>query len=534
MAGERPRKAVIGRTTRTAAVALAVVLGILTAAMAVTYATARPHALPGAQRRCAEHGKRCRRSRGRHRRPHPRPVTVSTTATVILTTANMSQALARQPALAFSPRRPGGVPVINVDDATSYQRFSGVGAGMTDSSAWLIHDGLSSTSASAVLAALFGSDGIRLHFLRVPIGASDFTATETPYSYDDLPAGGSDPKLAHFSIAHDDAYILPTLRQVMSLDPDEFVLASPWSPPAWMKTNDSLANRKGTGRFRDGARAALAGYIVRFLRAYRGQGVRVKAVTPQNEPDNWTAYPGMELSPAEEARFVRVNLAPALRRAGLPTEIYGGDVGWRSISYAKSIARSGAVRDLAGIATHCYFGAPTSIAALHAEDPALDEIMSECSTGITPYSTTEVEISSLRNWASVVAMWNVALNQLGGPVQPPNVGCGGCTGIFTINPFTHSATATIDYYELGQVSKFVAPGAVRIASNHFVSYRYPPRQVVTSGLDDVAFRNPNGSDVLVAYDNSPRPTAFAIRSHGRYLSYRLAPGSTATFIWQVH
>ena len=529
MAGPEPRKAVIGRTTRTAAVSLAVLLGILTAAVAVTYASPRPRARSGAKRACGSHRKRCRR----HRPSHPRPVTVSSTAKVILTTANMSQALAPQPALAFSAKKPRGVPVIDVGDRTSYQRFSGVGAGMTDTSAWLIHDGLSAESASVVLDALFGSGGIRLRFLRVPIGASDFSASETPYSYDDRPPGLSDPRLAHFSIAHDEAYILPTLRQVMSLDPDEFVLASPWSPPAWMKTNDSLANRKGAGRFRDGDRGALASYIVKFLRSYRAQGVHVMAVTPQNEPDNWTAYPGMEFSPAEEAKFVRVNLAPALRRAGMSTEIYGGDVGWRSVSYAKRIARSGAVHDLTGIATHCYFGAPTSIAALHAEDPGLEEIISECSPGITPYSTTEVEISSIRNWASVVAMWNLALDPIGGPVQPPNAGCGGCTGIFTINPFTHAATATIDYYELGQVSKFVAPGAVRIASNHFVSYRYPPRQVVTSGLDDVAFRNPDGSEVLVAYDNSPAPSSFAIDSHGRYVSYRLEPGSTATFVWRV-
>jgi glucosylceramidase len=534
MASGQPGKAGTGRSTRTAAIMLAFVLGLLTAAVPVTYASADHHA----HRRCAAHRKRCRRSRGHsgapQRKSHPHPVTVSPTAQVILTTADMSQELTPQPALAFSSKSPAGLPVIDVDDTTSYQRFSGVGAGMTDTSAWLIHDQLSPTSASGVLESVFGSGGIRLSFLRVAIGATDFSATETPYSYDDLAPGRSDPTLAHFSIAHDEAYILPTLRQVMSLNPDEFVLASPWSPPAWMKTNDSLANMRGKGRFRDAARGALANYIVKFLRAYRNQGVRVKAVTPQNEPDNWTAYPGMELSPHEEAKFVRANLAPALRRAGLPTEIYGGDVGWRSVAYAQRIARSQAVSDLTGIATHCYFGAPTSIARLHAEDPALDEIMSECSTGITPYSTTEVEISAMRNWASAVAMWNLALDPHGGPVQPPNHGCGGCTGIFTVDPLTHTASPTIDYYELGQVSKFVAPGAVRIASNHFVRYRYPPRQVVTAGLDDVAFRNPNGSEVLVAYDNSAAPASFAIKSHGRFVSYRLAPGATATFIWQVH
>jgi glucosylceramidase len=159
--------------------------------------------------------------------------------------------------------------------------------------------------------------------------------------------------------------------------------------------------------------------------------------------------------------------------------------------------------------------------------------------GTLPFSTSELEIASMRNWASAVALWNVALDQNGGPVQPPNAGCSGCTAIVTIDDTTHTVTFTRDYYQLGQVSKFLAPGAVRIGSNNFVSYRYIPTGVAqanpfaTPGLDDVAFQNPDGSRVLVAYNSATTPIKFAARDDGYYFNYTLEPGATATFIWKA-
>ena len=139
----------------------------------------------------------------------------------------------------------------------------------------------------------------------------------------------------------------------------------------------------------------------------------------------------------------------------------------------------------------------------------------------------------MRNWASAVNLWNLALNPLGQPVQPPNSGCPSCTAVVTVNEATHRVSFTLDYYQLGQVSKFVHPGAVRIASNTFVTYQYPgPGQnIASAGLDDVAFRNSDGSKVLVVYNNSSAGLPFAVRFHGRYFSALIAPGATETFVW---
>ena len=153
---------------------------------------------------------------------------------VTVTTGDLRLALSRQPSLQFSSTPPQ-LPTININDTMRYQVFKGVGAAMTDSSAWLLHNQLSPSTRDHVMEALFGHTGIGVAFLRVPMGASDFTATRTPYAYDDMPLGQSDPGLKHFSIAHDQAYILPLLREAERLDPDVYVLANPWSPPGWMK-----------------------------------------------------------------------------------------------------------------------------------------------------------------------------------------------------------------------------------------------------------------------------------------------------------
>jgi glucosylceramidase len=464
----------------------------------------------------------------------PARAAAGATVEVVMTSGGLRQALTRMPDLALSSAAPGG-PIIHVNESARYQSIKGFGGAMTDSSAWLIGDRLSASTRATLMNALFGASGINLNFLRVPMGASDFTSGGKPYSYDDLPAGTTDPRLTHFSIARDTRFTIPLLQQALAINPGMFVLANPWSPPGWMKSNDALDNINSRGVLKPSSVRPLADYFVRFLQAYSGLGIHVAAITPQNEPGQASIYPGMNLSEPREAAFVRGDLIPALRAAKLDTQVYGYDWGWSApqMRYASALVRSRAAGQLAGISTHCYRGNPTVIAALHAQAPRLDEIVSECSPGLEPASTSEVEIASMRNWASALALWNLALDPSGGPVQPPNRACPHCTGIVTVHEATHAVTYTRDYYQLGQASKFVLPGAVRIASNHFVSYVRPTRtrSMATPGLDDVAFENPDGSRVLVAYNGSSAPIAFGVENDGQYFSYTLAARATATFIW---
>ncbi|MDQ6834742.1 MAG: glucosylceramidase [Actinomycetota bacterium] len=451
-----------------------------------------------------------------------------TVAQVYETTQSLSKHLTRMRPRRFT-RGPGAASVvIPVIDSLTYQRMTGFGASMTDSSAWLLHNQLTPQAGLKTMRALFSPAGIHLNFVRIPMGATDFTALGAPYSYDDLAPGQTDPGLRQFSITHDQAYILPALREMRLMNPTVSTLASPWSPPPWMKANDAFNNEFLAGTVLPRDYGALAHYFVKFIRAYTHQGVSIDAVTPMNEPRSLSPWPGAAFLPADSAPWTTRFLVPALRAAHLHTKIFGLDD--TSLADAELLLRSTARAALAGLAFHCYQGLG-SMSALHAAYPNENLIVSECSPGIIPYAPAEAAIDATRNWASAVQLWNLALDPAGGPVQAPNHGCRGCRGLVTVSETTHTARYGRSYYQLGQLSKFVAPGAVRIASARPVQDFAPPLRGVTSGLDDVAFLNPDGTKVLVAYNHSSARISFALEYRHRFLSWSLPPAATVTFVW---
>jgi glucosylceramidase len=458
---------------------------------------------------------------------------------VTQTSAALSQAMLSLPTRRFSPttRIARGVRVIDVDDTHRYQRFIGAGAGMTDSSAWLIWTQLAPMQRSRLMKLLFGPSGAHLSFLRVPIGASDYTADGVPYSYDDEPAGRTDPQLADFSVAHDELYILPALRAALQLNPKVYLEGVSWSAPGWMKTNDALDNHAHAGTLLPRNDAVFARYLAAFVRAYRDRGVRVKGIAVQDEPDEPNPYPGMQISTAQEAGLIARYVRPALRSAGLSVNVFGWDLSWGPLKAVAPLigdARNGA---LAGLAWHCYAGTPQFMSSAHTAEPRALQIVDECSSGSKDLlATSEMLISSLRNWASAFALWNLALFPQGGPAQSLGYGCEGCTGMVSVDPQTRHYALSGDYYELAQFSRFIQPGAVRVSSPHFVSYglgglgHYQP--VVTSGLDDVAFLNPDGTRVVFAYNSGATPISFAVRWHRSSFTYRIPPHATTTLRWR--
>jgi glucosylceramidase len=452
---------------------------------------------------------------------------------VVQTSAGLHHHLTRLADLGFDTRRPRGVPVIDVNDDKRYQQVKGVGAAMTDTSAWLIHDNLTPGARYHLMQNLFGLDGINLNFTLLPIGATDFTMNGVPYSYDELPKGQSDPGLERFSIAHDTAYVIPELQQMLGINPQAEIFAVPWSPPSWMKANHALHNIGHRGTLLPAAYGPLADYFVRFIQEYSAQGVPIAAIAPENEPAAPAPFPGMEMPAATEATWITDYLRPALAAAHLHPKVYAGDTAWHNPRYPKTLLRTAARHAIDGIAWHCYNGIPYVISAAHANAPGLDHAVTECSPGIAPYPVPEVLIGSMRNWARTVTLWNLALDPAGGPVEPPNAGCHHCTGLVTIDERTHHVTYNRTYYQLGQLGRFVQPGAWRIDTNHFVRYYHTKSGIngVTPGLDDVAFLNPDGSRVLLAYNNSSAPIKFAVSWRGRSFTYTVPAGATVTFAW---
>ena len=162
--------------------------------------------------------------------------------TVVQTTVSLRDALTVKAPQRFTARPARGSVVIRVNPNVRYQQIKGFGAAMTDSSAWLLYDELTPEWRAATMNLLFGPAGIDLNFLRIPIGASDYTVSPAPYSYDDLATGRTDPTMADFSIEHDEAYVIPAVREALAVNPGMFTLANPWSAPPWMKTNGTFDN----------------------------------------------------------------------------------------------------------------------------------------------------------------------------------------------------------------------------------------------------------------------------------------------------
>jgi len=467
-------------------------------------------------------------------------------ARVWVTTPDGALRLSDAGAVAF--HRGGSANVtISVDPSRTYQRMDGFGASITDSSAAVLST-LDRGSRDRVMAALFSPrSGDGLSLLRQPMGASDFVSGDF-YTYDDLPPGQTDYPMARFSIAPDRAQILPLLRQALALNPALKVIATPWSPPAWMKTNQSLIG----GRLIDDPAiyAAYARYFVRFVQAYAAAGVPIYAVTPQNEPQNRnpSGYPGMDLPLAQEIKLIEA-LGPALRAARLPTRILGYDHNWSEhpndvastppgedpqTEYPTDLLRSPAARWVAGIAYHCYSGEPSRQTELHAKFPGTGIWFTECSGSHGPtdppaqvFSDTlkwharNLVLGVTRNWGQTVVNWNLALDPAGGP---HNGGCGTCSGVVTVGP-GQTVTANAEYYTLGHLSRFVRPGAVRIASTSFGTTGW------NGQIMDAAFRNPDGSTALVVHNENDDPRTFAVAVGGWSFDYTLPGGALATFTW---
>ena len=440
------------------------------------------------------------------------------TVHVWLTTSDLTDHLTLQPGVVTSPAE---ATDLTFDDSTGLQTIDGFGAAMTDTSASLLENALGPEARAQVMADLFSrTTGIGLSLVRVPMGSSDFSACSCTYSYDD---GTTDATLAGFSTAHDDAYILPALAQAQALNAQLKIFANPWSPPGWMKTNGSMLGTTdgGAGTLLPAAYDPLAQYFVRFLQDYAAHGVPVWGVTPQNEPSIAPdSYSGMAWTASEEADFIANHLAPALVAAGLnDVRILGGDDIGASLSFAQTLFAN-ASESLYATTWHCYTGL-SDMAAIHAAYPDKPLYMSECSTGPTGIAGDAAQqvLTSLSNWASGAVLWNLALDTSGGPKM--GAGCVGCTGLVTVDTTGGDGGApsyTINYYELAQFSKFVVPGAARVA------------HAGGDGVSAEAFRNPDGTSAVIAYNPGTTPESFGVSwaSAGSF-RYTLPPGATVTF-----
>ncbi|MFP7299925.1 carbohydrate-binding protein [Neobacillus niacini] len=442
---------------------------------------------------------------------------------VWLTTANQSKLLSREPDLNFETNSAPNETTINVNEKIQYQKMKGFGASMTDSSAWLIENKLTTSQRDNLMKGLFDHEkGIGISYVRLPMGATDFSLDN--YTYNDLPEGQTDPEMNNFSIKYARSYIIPALQKAKAINPELKIMGTPWSAPAWMKTTGTL----NKGKLKEDAYQAYALYFKKFIEAYEKEGLPIDAITVQNEPHHETpGYPSMRMEASEQANFIKNHLGPVFEENNVDTKIIAWDHNWDEYDYPIEVLNDPeAKKYIAGSAFHGYAGNVQNQQYVKDAHPEKDIYFTESSGGEwatdfggnLQWDLQNLIIGATRNWAKTVLKWNIALDESFGPT---NGGCSNCRGIVTIDQETGKVTKNVEYYAFGHASKFVMPGAHRIASNTFGD----------GNIENVAFKNPDGSKVLIALNSSKKMKDFKVRSGKNSFSYTLPAGAAATFVW---
>ncbi len=447
------------------------------------------------------------------------PATGSAQVEVWLTNPDKSALFRRQDAPLPFGAATNPHPTIKVDDGKRFQSIDGFGFTLTGGSASHIVR-MAPAARSGLLQELFATDGtnIGISYLRLSIGASDLNARV--FSYNDLPAGQTDPELKKFDLGPDRSDVIPVLKEILAINPGIKLLGSPWSAPTWMKTTNDTRGASLKPEYHD----AYAKYFVKYIQAMKAEGIRIDAVTVQNEPLNPDNNPSMFMSAQQHAKFIKRSLGPAFAAAKLDTKIILFDHNCDHPDYPLAILKDPVTaKYVDGSAFHLYAGKIDALTTVHDAHPDKNLYFTEQWIGAPGnfrgdlnWHVRELIIGATRNWSRTVLEWNLAANSRWEP-HTDRGGCTRCLGAVTIEG--NNVIRNPAYYIIAHAAKFVRPDSVRLASN------VPP------SLPNVAFKAPDGRHVLIVLNDSPQTQSFNISHGGKQATSALASRAVATFVW---
>jgi O-Glycosyl hydrolase len=431
-----------------------------------------------------------------------------------ITKGDGSALLQKQTALKFGTSN-SAYGFIDVDSSQSYQTIDGFGFTLTGGSATLINQ-MNADDKAKLLTELFSNNtnAIGISCLRISIGASDLDPVV--FSYDDMPGGLTDIDLANFNLAPAQVDLLPILKLILHINPSIKIIATPWSAPPWMKDNTSSKGGSLLTPYYD----VYARYFVKYIQQMAAEGVRIDAITPQNEPLNPNNNPSMVMTADQEANFIKNNLGPAFVAAGITTKIIAYDHNCDHPDYPLTVLNDPAAKQfIYGSAFHLYAGDISALTIVHNAYPDKEVYFTEQYTSATgsfdgdlKWHIKNVIIGSMRNWSRVALEWNLANDPTYGPHTTG--GCTDCKGAVTIN---NGVFRNVAYYNIAQASKFIPAGSTRINS--------------TGGgnLQHVAFKTPSGKKVLIVL-NEGVAASINIRFNNKSITTTI-PSGVATFVW---
>ncbi|MBN1186266.1 MAG: T9SS type A sorting domain-containing protein [Bacteroidales bacterium] len=416
---------------------------------------------------------------------------------------------------------------LTFDETTTYQTIDGFGYTLTQGSAYVMITEISPEQRHEVLTELFDPSigiaaGMGSAFLRIGIGATDLS--QYAYTYNDLPPGETDEDQSEFSLAGPDLdYLIPVLQEILIINPDIKIVALPWTAPAWMKTNEALSD----GHLKPEYYASYTLYFVKYLQAMQGHDIPIHFVAPQNEPLNCCNNPAMLMTAQEQIDFI-MELGPAIQNAGFSTKILTWDHNCDVPEYPLEVFASPAAQYVDGAAWHLYGGDISAMSDVHDAYPEKTTYFTEQYTSSSGsflvdlgWHMRNVMIGGTNNWAKAVLEWNIAADA---NVDPhTDGGCDNCLGAYTLDG--GNITRNVAYYIVAQLSKFIRPGATRVASTS------------SDKLYCAAFINNSihgETRVMVVYNDSRAPSVnFNIEYQGKIVSLTLPKKSVGTYIWNA-
>ena len=461
------------------------------------------------------------------------PATETKDVAVYTTTANRS----KQMDASFESFASGSnmsPSTITLSDDTKYQAMDGFGAAITGSTCYNLLKMTQANRTKFLKQTFSETDGLGYSYIRMSIGCSDFSLSE--YTCCDKQG------ISNFALtAEETDYIIPVLKEILAINPNIRIMATPWTAPKWMKVNnltDKAAYDSWTGgQLNPDYYQDYATYFVKWIQAMNKEGIKIYAVTPQNEPLNRGNSASMYMGWEEELAFVRDALGPQFKSNGIDTQIYAFDHNYNydDISgqqhYPLNLYADNAASDfLTGAAYHNYGGDVSELSYIEQHAPAKGLIFTETSIGTwndgrnfskrLMEDMQQVGLNTIANYCKAVIVWNLMLDMDMGPNRKG--GCQTCYGAVDISRSDYSTiSANSHYYVIGHLSKVVKQGAIRIATTGYTA----------SGLSYQAFINPNGSHALVALNNSSELKSVTVADSKHHFSTQIPAYAVVSYKW---
>ena len=452
---------------------------------------------------------------------------------IYTTTSSLTRDLARD-AVNFSPKDNLAPTTITLNPAEQYQTMDGFGAAITGSTCYNLLL-MKPADRHAFLTETFSDkDGFGFSYIRISIGCSDFSLSE--YTCCDTKG------IENFALQSEEKdYILPILKEILAINPSIKVIAAPWTCPKWMKVK-SLTDRIPLDSWTNGQLNPdyyqdYATYFVKWIQAFKAEGIDIYAVTPQNEPLNRGNSASLYMEWEEQRDFVKTALGPQMKAAGLSTKIYAFDHNYNydniesQKNYPGKIYEDAAASQyLAGAAYHNYGGNREELLNIHQAYPEKELLFTETSIGTwnsgrdlskrLMEDMEEVALGTINNWCKGVIVWNLMLDNDRGPNREG--GCQTCYGAVDINNSDYKTIIrNSHYYIIAHLSSVVKPGAVRIATTGYTD----------NGITCSAFENTDGTYAFVLINNNEKSKKITVSDGQRHFAYDVPGKSVTSYRW---